>query len=139
MSAVLKSILVLVTLISLVSCQSIQKQINSQDTNISTQSSNLETIVYEPSEKNNGKIMGYIGGYSFSTTSSKGEDITLYNPKKEELSLLKSIMKHSGLAANFKFFGSDIDNTTTTIINNQRYILYNPNFLSQYPSYELRI
>lgn len=52
-------------------------------------------------------------------------DIALENPDGRELEVIKSIMKYAGLPQNFRLYRGDISNALATMVNNQRFIIYN--------------
>ncbi len=85
--------------------------------------------IFEPTETSYGKINGIAGGCGFNKTSEQNS-ITLYQPRPRELSQIKSILKFSGLSSNFKIYSANIENAVATIINNERYILYDPRLLA---------
>lgn len=90
----------------------------------------ISTIqVFEPTDINEGKIDGVVGGCGFNKTSEQNS-ITLHQPRPRELSQIKSILKFSGLSSNFKIFSANIENAVATVINNERYILYDPRLLA---------
>jgi hypothetical protein len=110
----------------LTSCNNSETQKQTGDTK---EAAFVETKVYEPSEGTTGKIIGDLGGCGYGTTSTENT-ITLYYPRQREINQINSILKYSGLSSNFKIFGADIDNAIAIVINNQRYILYDPKLLS---------
>lgn len=86
-------------------------------------------VVLEPFETTTGKIQGVYGGCGYNNTPDE-TTITLYQPRPREVSQINSILKFSGLSSNFKIYAASIDNAVATIINNKRYILYDPKLLS---------
>jgi hypothetical protein len=115
-------------LLLLTSCnyQSGQKSDNPNEVELKTQP---EIIVTIPSETDKGKIEGLYGGCGYNTTPDE-TTINIYQPGPREISQINSILKFSGLASNFKIYAANIDNAVATIINNNRYILYDPRLLS---------
>lgn len=86
-------------------------------------------IINEPNNDNNGNIKGLFGGCGYNNTPDNKE-IQLYLPRQREISQINSILKFSGLASNFNIYGASIDNAVATIIETKRYILYDPQLLS---------
>jgi hypothetical protein len=86
-------------------------------------------VLSEPTENNNGSLSGftYGCGYGKSTTI---DAIKLFNPREREKNQINLILKYSGLSGNFIIYGASIDNAIATIINNQRYIFYDPKLLT---------
>lgn len=113
----------------IISCnhQSNQSDIQAEPNNTGTE---IEAIhVFEPTKTSEGKIDGVAGGCGFNKTPSHNL-ITLNQPGPRELNQIKSILKFSGLSSNFKVFSANIENAIATIINNERYILYDPGLLA---------
>ena len=82
-----------------------------------------------PTDSENGNITGQFGGCGYNTTPANNS-ISLYYARRREINQINAILKYSGLSSNFKIFGANIDNAIATIIDNQRYILYDPKLLS---------
>ncbi|SOD96131.1 M48 family metalloprotease [Spirosoma fluviale] len=119
-------ILILTTLILLTSCN------NTNDNKAKQTDSSIAEkpiVVVEPNSNINGSINGNFGGCGYNYTPSN-ETITLYEPRQREISQINSILKFSGLASNFKIYSASIDNAIATVIDNKRYILYDPRLLS---------
>jgi hypothetical protein len=85
--------------------------------------------IVEPSENSKGEISGDFGGCGYNYTSSQ-KQIELSQPGQRELHQIDLILKFSGLSSNFKVFSAPIENAVATIVNNQRFILYDPELLS---------
>jgi len=75
-----------------------------------------------------GLISNIENGCNFNN-SPKENNIKIFLPDEKELSELKSITNFSGLPLNFKVFSANIQNAVATIINDERYILYDPKLL----------
>lgn len=88
-----------------------------------------EITVSEPSEISEGNVHGIYGGCGYNHTPDETA-ITLYHPRPREINQINSILKFSGLSSNFKIYAANIDNAVATIIDNKRYILYDPKLLS---------
>ena len=112
----------LITIIAFASC-------NNQRTTENTKKEKPTINVSEPTENKNGVITGLFGGCGYNYTP-KQTTIIVYQPRQKELEQIKSILKFSGLSSNFKVYSAPIENAVATIINNQRYILYDPQLLS---------
>ena len=106
------------------------KKIEVVSTNITEETKlNTKTIVTDPMGEINGNIQGLIGGCGYNY-SPGNEKIEIYEPGERELNQINSILKFTGLSSNFKIYAASIDNAVATIINNKRYILYDPKLLS---------
>jgi hypothetical protein len=101
---------------------------NNQQTEKSTEKTEQVTVL-EPTENTDGSIAGLFGGCGYNYTPDK-TTITVYQPRQRELEQINSILKFSGLSSNFIIYSSPIENAVATIINNKRYILYDPKLLS---------
>lgn len=113
----------------LVSCNNSNKvSENSKTEDVITIEDNIVKVL-ETNENNIGSIIGDFGGCGYNYTP-QSETIELYLPRPRELSQINSILKYSGLASNFEIYGASIDNAIATIIENKRYILYDPELLS---------
>jgi hypothetical protein len=119
----------LTILVTLTSCNNSNKTNNENDTKVDSLKADTEILVVEPKNNINGNIKGKFGGCGYNYTPSE-ETIDLYEPRQRELSQINSILKFSGLSSNFKIYSASIDNAIATIIDNKRYILYDPKLLS---------
>ena len=81
-----------------------------------------------PSNNQAGKIQGFVGGcgYNYSPGS---DSITIYQPRQREVDQINSILQFSGLTSNFKIYSAKIENAVATIIDDKRYIIYDPRLL----------
>lgn len=92
-------------------------------------SCNNKTTIDKPKgSSTNGKIQNLKTGCNFNEANRK-EEITIYSPNEKELSELKEIVSYTGIPLNFEIFEADINNAVATIINGERYILYDTNLL----------
>lgn len=112
----------------LTSCNNNDKT-SKNDKQTDNQTTETQVSVTEPNNTENGSIKGNFGGCGYNYTPSENI-IDLYEPRPRELSQINSILKFSGLASNFKIYSASIDNAVATIIDNKRYILYDPKLLS---------
>lgn len=78
---------------------------------------------------NNGEIKGlHIGcGYNYNLTTN---ELKIYYPQQREIEAIKNIISYSGLPLNFEIYSADIQNAVATIIDNKRYIIYDPKLLN---------
>lgn len=91
--------------------------------------SNPIVQIIEPTQTSSGTIDGNIFGCGYDHSLNKNT-IELYYARPKELDQINSIVKFTGISPNFKIFGASINNAVATIINNERYILYDPELLS---------
>jgi hypothetical protein len=75
-----------------------------------------------------GKISKLQNGCNFNNSANEDE-IEIFLPNEKELDELKSITSFSGLPLNFKVYKAKINNAVATIINDERYILYDSRLL----------
>jgi hypothetical protein len=86
-------------------------------------------IVEQPKSFNDsGKISKLENGCNFNNSANEDE-IEIFLPNEKELDELKSITSFSGLPLNFKIYRANINNAVATIINDERYILYDSRLL----------
>ncbi|MEJ7626158.1 MAG: hypothetical protein WKF35_04805 [Ferruginibacter sp.] len=102
---------------------------NSPKTNDKTIDEQSAISINEPNASKEGLIKGVFGGCGYNYTPTQNS-ITVYQPGQRELNQISSILSFSGLASNFKVYSAPIENAIATIINNKRYILYDPRLLS---------
>lgn len=60
-------------------------------------------------------------GYNYSFEKN---DLKIYLPNTREVDIINKILSYSGISSNFEIYKADIENAVATIIENQRYILY---------------
>jgi hypothetical protein len=87
------------------------------------------TEVKKPSLGNQGEIKGlfYGCGYNYILNENK----LLLNPaNNREVTQIETILNFTGLSKNFEIYSAPIENAVATLINNQRYILYDPRLLN---------
>lgn len=77
---------------------------------------------------NNGLITNLHTGcaYNKTTTSHK---INITNPEAREIEQISRIVSYTGIPMNFKIYAANIENAIATIIDNNRYIIFDPNLL----------
>ncbi|MCP9809300.1 hypothetical protein KBY58_07625 [Cyanobium sp. HWJ4-Hawea] len=119
----------LTIIVTLTACNNSNKTNDDNITKANSLKNDMQIVVVEPKNNVNGNIKGKFGGCGYNYTPNE-ESIDLYEPRPRELSQINSILKFSGLASNFKIYSSSIDNAIATIIDNERYILYDPKLLS---------
>jgi hypothetical protein len=86
------------------------------------------TIINVPRNKSIGKIFNLHQGCGFNYDVDRSE-IKLTNPNQREINEIENILAYSGIPMNFEVYSANIDNAVATIINNKRYIIYDPNLL----------
>lgn len=116
------------TFFSIILFSCYQKENNFQQDNINESSlisSESNTSITKPNTSTNGEIKNIdIGcGYNYKL---KSQNIYLYMPKEREINQINSILNHVGIPMNFEFYSANIDNAIATIIDDQRYIIYDP-------------
>ena len=118
--------------ILVISCsQGNKDNIKSEKEDDRLKNNNVENdiIIELPKNNSNGEIIGKIGGCGYNNTPET-KSIQIYKPRSRELSQINSILKFSGLSSNFEIYGASIDNAIATIVDNKRFILYDPQLLS---------
>jgi hypothetical protein len=109
---------ILILLLGILSCNGNQKK-----------EKDIHVQIIKPQSNLDGKIIGEFFGCGYNTTINKKE-INLYLPRERELNQINSILNFSGLNSNFIIYSAPIENAVATIIDNKRYILYDPRLLS---------
>jgi hypothetical protein len=66
-------------------------------------------------------------GYNYTIASNQIEIMT---PNHREVDEIKKILTYSGIPLNFEIYSANIENAIATIINNKRYIIYDPKLLA---------
>lgn len=125
-SKIVTSIILIVLWVS--SC----KQYDSTETVEVSTKSELEpdapAQIFLPTIQNKGKIIHLKKSCSYNDIFSDPE-ILIQEPSYRGLSQIKNILSFSGLPTNFEIFSANIQNAAAVIINNNRYILFDPNLL----------
>jgi len=85
-----------------------------------------KTEISEPSENFPGKIKNLYSGCGYNIVINK-ESIDLKLPLYREIKEIESILKFTGIPANFEFYSANVNNAFATIIDGKRYIIYDPN------------
>lgn len=82
-------------------------------------------------DKNNieGEINDLKIGCGFNYNLNKTE-LKIHYPREREIKVIENIISFSGLPLNFEIYSGDIQNAVATIIDNKRYIIYDPKLLS---------
>lgn len=62
--------------------------------------------------------------------SSINNSLEVKDPGLRAVDQIKSILKYSGLPSNFQIYSADIDNAIATLINNERYIIFDNKLLN---------
>lgn len=75
-----------------------------------------------------GKIENLHFGCGFNKDLSK-PDLNLSMPNQREINEIQNILSYSGIPMNFEVYSANIENAVATIINNKRYIIYDPKLL----------
>ncbi len=111
-------LLLIFAFVFLISCKEKSKENKSSEINVE-----------QPKSFNDsGKISKLEYGCNFNNSANEDE-IEIYLPNEKELDELKSITSFSGLPLNFKIYRANINNAVATIINDERYILYDSKLL----------
>lgn len=90
---------------------------------------NSEPSIVEPNGNFAGELKGNFNSCSYENNNNSNS-IKLYTPGSRELDQINAILKFTGLNSNYSIYAADIKNAMAVIINNKRYILYDPRLLS---------
>ncbi|MCF2446319.1 hypothetical protein L0657_20340 [Dyadobacter sp. CY345] len=103
---------------------------NNQSTKQSETSQSQENVTIKiPKKLVSGTITGTFEGCGYNYKPNQ-KVLTLYLPREREINQINSILKYSGLTSNFTIYSAPIENAVATIIDNKRFILYDPKLLS---------
>lgn len=116
-------IFTLLTLLFFYSCKN-----NNQETNVDIKEDENITSLILPTKKEIGKINNLYNGCAYNYTLSESK-INLKIASEREIEQIKSILSYSGLPINFDVYSSDIENAVAVMIDNKRYIIYDPKLL----------
>lgn len=87
-----------------------------------------KTSLILPTKNEIGEIKNIYNGCAYNYTLSESK-INLKVATEREIEQIKSILSYSGLPINFDIYSSDIENAVALIIDNKRYIIYDPKLL----------
>ncbi|WP_459926310.1 M48 family metalloprotease [Flavobacterium covae] len=122
----MKLFLLTSVLLIFISCkESKETKENENETN-----QNINGSISVP-DKNNveGEINNLKIGCGFNYNLNKTE-LKIYYPREREIKVIENIISYSGLPLNFEIYSGDIQNAVATMIDNKRYIIYDPKLLS---------
>ena len=111
-------LLIIFTFLFLLSCKEKSKENKPSEVNVEQPKSHSVS----------GRISKIENGCNFNNSANEDE-IEIFFPNEKELDELKSITSFSGLPLNFKIYRARINNAVATIINGERYILYDSKLL----------
>lgn len=111
------------------------KEIENNQVQVQVTSEDMNGSINLP-DKNDvgGKINNMKIGCGFNYNLIKTE-LNIFYPRQREIKVIENIISYSGLPLNFEIYGGDIQNAVATIIDNKRYIIYDPklfNFTDEY-------
>ena len=87
-----------------------------------------KTSLILPTKNEIGEINNIYNGCGYNYTLSESK-INLKVATEREVEQIKSILSYSGLPINFEIYSSDIENAVAVMIDNERYIIYDPKLL----------
>ena len=86
------------------------------------------TVIKIPTKNASGKINNLHFGCGFNYNLDKPE-LALSLPNQREINEIQNILSYSGIPMNFEVYAANIENAVATIINNKRYIIFDPRLL----------
>ncbi|TVZ26584.1 hypothetical protein JM83_3225 [Gillisia sp. Hel_I_86] len=101
---------------------------NNRTSKDKTLNQNITSIKLPSTNSDKGIIKNLESGCSYNE-DSKGDEIEIYLADKKEIDVIQNITSFSGIPLNFKIYQADIENAVATIINNERFILYDKRLL----------
>jgi hypothetical protein len=91
---------------------------------------NINGTIHVPNENNvEGQINDLKIGCGFNYNLNQTE-LKIYKPREREIKIIENIISFSGLPLNFEIYSGNIQNAVATMIDNKRYIIYDPKLLS---------
>ena len=120
-------IVFLIIILSLVNCTKSENTINGR---ITTNTDSLDKVeIITPTNNISGKISNIKNGCGYNYVIDK-QFIELQTAGIREIDQIKTILNFTGIPMNFEFYSADIKNAVATIIDNKRYIIYDPNLFT---------
>lgn len=123
----LKNVLIGILFFTL-SCNDSPSDLINEKDGITSIDSNT-TITKPMNETQSGLIKNIYSGCGYNYILNSNE-IKFYMPKHREIDEIKKILTYSGIPMNFQIYSAEIENAVATVINNQRYIIYDPRLLA---------
>lgn len=101
---------------------------NKSEQNVEIKKNIKRTSLILPTKNEIGEINNIYNGCGYNYTLSESK-INLKVATEREIEQIKSILSYSGLPINFEIYSSDIENAVAVMIDNKRYIIYDPKLL----------
>ena len=109
-------------LITLLSCK--QNETESQIKDIAEEPTELKASIQIPNDNNEfGKISNVDLGCGYSYAFEEN-NLQISLPNTRDVDIINKILSYSGIPSNFEIYKANIENAVATIIENQRYIIY---------------
>ncbi|MBC7439607.1 MAG: hypothetical protein H7250_06460 [Flavobacterium sp.] len=96
--------------------------------NVKIEKKTKKTSLILPTNNEIGEINNIYNGCGYNYTLSEAK-INLKVASEREIEQIKSILSYSGLPINFDIYSADIENAVAVMIDNKRYIIYDPRLL----------
>lgn len=103
--------------------------ISNPQSNQKTEQMSEQTQIIAPTTGNQGEIKGLFYGCGYNYVLNKNQ-LALYLPNDREVNQIETILNFTGLSKNFEVYSAPIENAVAVMIDNKRFILYDPRLLN---------
>lgn len=87
------------------------------------------TQIIKPTENSKGAINGDFSGCGYNYVLNESS-LGLELPNEREINQITNILRYAGLSQNFDIYSAPIENAVATMINNRRFIIYDPRLMN---------
>lgn len=115
-------------ILTLIGCNKTETSSNTQS-NQNTEHISEQPQIIAPTTDYQGEIKGLFYGCGYNYVLNENQ-IALVLPNNREVNQIETILNFTGLSKNFEVYSAPIENAVATLIDNKRYILYDPRLLN---------
>jgi hypothetical protein len=122
-------LLILITTITACNNNSNNTDLSNNDNGQAILKDSTTTITTPMNNVEKGSINNINSGCGYNYTIASNQ-IEIMTPNQREVDEIKKILTYSGIPLNFEIYSAKIENAIATVINNKRYIIYDPRLLA---------